>query len=355
MALARYLPADVSCDLAVTHEAENQDLKLVREYRSQALGDVFELPMRHRFDTRVVTELAGLLVDEQIDVIHTHGYKSDILGIVAARRAGIPCLVTPHGFENARDLKLRFFIWAGCRALRHADAVAPLSRQLGDDARAAGVAEERLHYIQNGVDLGEVEAERKRPKPATEGKRRIGFIGQLISRKNVAELLRIFDRIHSERGGDVELLLLGDGGERVALEALAKTLGSHGDIHFLGFREDRLALLHSFDLFTMTSSLEGIPRCLMEACAMGVPVAAYGIPGVDQLLEHDQTGLLAAPGDSDTLGTHWLRILNDSELAARLGAKARLFVQEHYSAHRMAREYTALFHRLTGASQEQAA
>ncbi|MHA7816377.1 MAG: glycosyltransferase [Pseudohaliea sp.] len=356
LALAAYLPESVRCDLAVTREAENRDLQLVREYREGGLGEVFELPMRHRFDTRVIGELAALLVRRGVDVIHTHGYKSDILGVLAARRAGIPCLVTPHGFENARDLKLRLFIWAGCRALRHADAVAPLSRQLCDDARAAGVAEARLHYIQNGVDLGEVEAERQRPRPAVPGgKRRIGFIGQLISRKNVAELLRIFDRLHRERAGDVELLLLGDGEERAALEAQAATLDAREDIHFLGFREDRLALLHSFDLFAMTSTLEGIPRCLMEACAMGVPVAAFDIPGIDQLVRHEETGLLAAPGDSDTLAGHWNRLLDDAALAARLGEAARAFVHAHYSAQRMADEYTALFRQLARPGGERAA
>ena len=56
---------------------------------------------------------------------------------------------------------------------------------------------------------------------------------------------------------------------------------SHSKIDFLGFRDDRLVLLQSFDLFVMTSTLEGIPRCLMEATAMGIPVAAYNIAGIE--------------------------------------------------------------------------
>lgn len=345
LALARNLPRDTTqCHLAVTLEDDSRDLELVKEYRKQGLGEAFEVPMAHRFDLSVVGKLADLIRANQIHVIHTHGYKSDILGLLAARRAGIPCVTTPHGFENAADLKLRMFIWAGCKAMARADRVVPLSRQLVADCRLAGVPVERTTYIQNGVDLSEVEEERERPRPATT-KTRIGFIGQLISRKNVHDLLDVFNTLHRERH-DIELLLLGDGDARVELEAYSYTLSSRDDIHFLGFRDDRLELLHSFDLFVMTSTLEGIPRCLMEACAMGIPVAAYNIPGIDQLIRHEETGLLAPLKDKNDLATQWRRLLDEESTAARLASAAQEYVHQHYSAARMADEYHELFKEL---------
>ena len=342
IALARHLDAArVRCDLAVTREPENPDLELVDAWRDLSLGAVYELPMRHRFDPGVIGRLVALIKAHDIHVIHTHGYKSDILGVIAARRTGIRCITTPHGFENARDLKLRTFIWLGCKAMTYADAVVPLSQQLMADSRKAGVKAARLHYIQNGVDLTEVDAQRAEPRQ-TGSKRRIGFVGQLISRKNVTDILAIFNTLHTERD-DIELLLLGDGDERTALEAHADTLAARADIHFLGFRQDRLALLQSFDLFVMTSTLEGIPRCLMEACAMGVPVAAYDIPGIDQLIRHEHSGLLAPPGDRNTLTDYWRRLLDDDGEAKRLAGNARQDVHRDYSAQRMADEYTQLF------------
>ena len=95
--------------------------------------------MSNRFDLGIIGKLVALIKDRDIDVIHTHGYKSDILGVIAARKAGIKCVVTPHGFENAKDLKLRLFIWAGCKAMGFADKVVPLSPQLLDDSRRMGV------------------------------------------------------------------------------------------------------------------------------------------------------------------------------------------------------------------------
>lgn len=344
LALARNMPDGVLCDLAVTLESESRDLELVKEYRKQSLGEAYEVPMKHRFDSAVIGRLVKLIRDKNIHIIHTHGYKSDVLGLIAARRAGIPCVSTPHGFENADDLKLRLFIWAGCKAMARADRVAPLSPQLMDDARRMGVPESRLRYIQNGVDLSEVEAERERPRPATK-KKRVGFIGQLISRKNVYDILDTFTTLHKECD-NIELMLLGDGDERAALEAYAFTLSSRDDIHFLGFRDDRLELLHSFDLFVMTSTLEGIPRCLMEACAMGVPVVAYDIAGIDQLIHHEKTGLLAPLKDKETLSDLWRKMLNEPVTGSQLADAARDYVNQHYSAARMANEYHALFNEL---------
>ena len=348
LALSRFLPEDkVRSDLAVTLEDNSKDLELVRVFR-QNYGQAFEIPMSGRFDLGVINKLVKLIKDREIDVIHTHGYKSDILGVLAARKAGIKCVVTPHGFENVKDPKLRFFIWLGCKAMGFADRVVPLSPQLMEDSRRVGVKDNKLVYIQNGVDLSEVDAQRQQENPikSTSDEKRIGFVGQMISRKNIFDILDIFENL-STKHDNLRLIFVGDGDQRSELEAYAKKLGSCDKIDFLGFRDDRLELLQSFDLFVMTSTLEGIPRCLMEACAMGVPVAAYDIPGIDQLITHEETGLLAPLKDKDTLYTYWEKLLLDRQYATHLAENARQYVQTHYSANRMANEYFDLFKQLT--------
>ena len=344
LALAKHLPAEqVRCDLAITLEDNSKNLELVKKYR-QECGETFEIPMSHRFDLGVVNKLVDLIQQRNIDIIHTHGYKSDILGVIAARKAGIKCVVTPHGFENAKDLKLRFFIWLGCKAMTFADIVAPLSPQLVEDSKNVGVKASKIVYVQNGVDLSEVDAQRKLDNPlkSTGDAKRIGFIGQMISRKNIFDILDVFDQLHTKHP-DIRLILLGDGDQRSELECYAKKLESIENIDFLGFRDDRLELLQSFDLFVMTSTLEGIPRCLMEACAMGTPVAAYNIAGIDQLITHQQSGLLANPGDKNTLMSYWEKLLFDRDYAKSLSDNGQLYVNQHYSAQRMANEYLDLF------------
>jgi len=346
LALAKYLDRNkVKCDLVVTTEANNRDLEISRHYKALGL-ETHEIPMSSKFDYSAISKLANLISEKEIDLIHTHGYKSDIIGVLAARKAGIPCVVTPHGFENAKDFKLQLFIWLGCKTMRFATKIVPLSQQLLEDCKQVGIPNKKLLYIQNGVDLSEVE-QQEMPNHTTKDEKRIGFVGQMINRKNIFDLLDIFDELHVKHS-NTRLILLGDGRQRKELEEYAQKLNSQSHIEFLGFRNDRLALLKSFDLFAMTSTLEGIPRCLMEATAAGVPVAAYDIPGIDQLITHNKTGLLAPLGNKQQLLTHWETLLFETETANKLSAAAKAYVHENFSGQRMANEYTTLFEELTG-------
>ena len=349
LALAKHLdPAKVRCDLAVTMEPEQTPLELVNEYQKLGLP-CHVINMNNKFDFSAVTKMALLIKKQNIHIVHTHGYKSDIIGVLAAKKAGIPCVVTPHGFENAKDLKLRTFIWLGCQAMKYATKVVPLSQQLMRDCKRMGVKDQKTLYIQNGVDLSEVEATAS-PERHDPEEKRIGFVGQMISRKNIFDILDVFDQLHSKHP-NTRLILLGDGDARAALETHSKTLDSQRHIEFLGFRDDRLSLLKSFDLFVMTSTLEGIPRCLMEATAASIPVAAYDIAGIDQLIEHQKTGLLAPLGDKTQLLGYWESLLFTQGYGAELAINAKGFVYQHYSANRMATEYTELFEKLETETQ----
>lgn len=338
----------VTCDLAVTRESDHQDLTVAEVYPQEA-GAVHYLEMSGRFDFRVVSQLCRVIRERRIDVIHTHGYKSDILGLLAAKKTGIACVSTPHGFPGKVNLKLSTFIKIGTHMLRYFDAVAPLSEELVNDVAKARVTRHKIRFIRNGVDLTEVDAvlaslsREDHLGPA----QKIGYIGQMIPRKGLADLISAFDTLYQENQA-LTLELVGDGSQREELEAQARTLPSSDAIQFAGFRSDRLEILRSFSLFVMTSSLEGIPRCLMEAMAAGVPVVAYDIPGVDQLVQHAKTGMLAPHGDKKALADCCRQVLYDPELAASLAKAARKHVEETYSGARMAREYESLFFELTG-------
>ena len=331
--------------LAMTREPGQQ----LPDLAGQHEGDTLALSMRGPFDLSVVGDLADQLRSLNIDILHTHGYKSDIIGLLAARRAGIKCISTPHGYENSKALKLRSYVWLGKLALRFFDKVVPLSTEITEEVASAGIHRSKIVKITNGVDLGELELARQL-HPHSGGNdtncKVIGFVGQMIARKNVTDILHIFSDLKKTHC-NVKLVLLGDGVEKPALEACAAEMDCADDIQFLGYRDDRLAYLRRFDLFVMTSAYEGIPRCLMEAMAMGVPVAAYDIPGVAQLVSHQRTGLLADPGDRRRMLEHWESLLYDRVEARRLAEAAREFIERHYSAQRVATEYTRLFHQLT--------
>ena len=302
----------------------------------------FSIDMDSKFSFSAIRKLIELIRSREIDIIHTHGYKSEIMGLIAAKVTGIKTVATPHGFGEPVDLKLKLFILLGKLALRFFDRVVPLSEQLVSEVKAAGVNDKKIEFIRNAVDLKEVEEFRNKTDKSSGDKVKIGYIGQIIPRKKVDHILDIFNALWLENH-QIELILLGDGISRTEVEQRAVNLPSAKDIHFLGYRTDRLELLSQFDLFVMTSSDEGIPRCLMEAIAMGTPVAAYNIPGIDQLVVHEKTGLLAPYGDRKTLKSYWQKLISDKPYAAILVTNGLQFIRETYSARRMANEYTELY------------
>ncbi|MCF8038230.1 MAG: glycosyltransferase family 4 protein, partial [Desulfohalobiaceae bacterium] len=307
-----------------------------------------EIPLKGRFDPRAVSGLVRLLKEHKINLVHTHGYKSDILGLVASRFSRVKSLATPHGFENAKSLKLQTFIRLGCWALKHFDSVAPLSEALFNDMLRIKVPHDKIRHIQNGVDLGEIERELHRQSPpfvTGNREKRIGYVGQLAFRKNLGAMIRAFDLLCQEQD-NVRLILIGDGPQRSELEALANSLSCADKVDFLGYRNDRLRIVKELDLFCMTSSLEGIPRCMMEAMALGVPVAAFDIPGVDKLLLHGETGLMAKFGDVQGLKTCLAKILSEPDLTAALSKNGREHIEKHFSAQRMAWKYEELYEQM---------
>jgi glycosyltransferase involved in cell wall biosynthesis len=345
LALAKNLDGEIiNCGLAITVEPNSENQEVAQHYR--ALGkEVIEVGMNSRFDITVIYKLCKLVKSKKIDIIHSHGYKSDILGLIVARLSGIRALTTPHGFVDVSDWKLRIYYNVGNKFFKWFDVVAPLSEQLCLDVEGFGVAKKKIKYIRNGVDLDEVETIRTDAECTLKkdiGVKRVGFIGQITRRKNVFDILDVFETLH-RKYGKLELVLLGDGEQREELQNYANNLNSGLSIKFLGFQDNRLEWLKTFDIFVITSTLEGIPRCLMEAMAMGVPVAAYDIPGVDQLITHGDTGLLAPLGDKQELSDCWEKILYNENYAKEISESARSNVHEKFSGKRMAQDYTDLF------------
>jgi glycosyltransferase involved in cell wall biosynthesis len=341
-------PEFVRHDLAVTQESDSQDLEITEHY-PEGEGQTFRVKMSGRFDLKVINALSEIVRQRQIEVIHTHGYKSDILGFIVAKKNGIKCISTPHGFGQPETLKLKLFIKLGLVALRFMDHVLPLSAQLHQEILRLGIPESKVQTIQNAVDLVEVDSVRQENMREDVGDRtkKIGYIGRFDENKNVIDIIKIFHRIW-QLGPEVELILVGDGDTREELERYTANLESRDVIHFLGFRHDRLNWLKDFDIFIMTSLNEGIPRCVMEAMGMGVPVVAYDIPGVAQLISHQTTGFLAEVGDIDGMVNNCRQLLAESELATRIAQQAREFVDHQFSGKRMAREYLGVYRDILG-------
>jgi len=344
-AVRNFDPERVSSMLAVP-EDKGQSLELYGHFRSLGLP-AFRCPMRGRFDPGIIVQLRRIIKKERIDIIHTHGYKSDILGFITARLSGSHCVATPHGFDQS-DKATGFYVRVSYHVLRRCNCVTPISAGLVNDVARIGVAPAKTRLILNGVDLSEIDAVKNSPEPArlhADSMKFLIHIGRLIEHKNIAAIIRAFDLLWHDRQ-DVRLLLVGEGPQEKMLRDLSNSLPCGPGVEFLGYREDRLELLRRAHVVAMASKSEGIPRCLMEAMAMEVPIAAFDVTGVDRLVLHEKTGLLAPFGDVEALKNRFARVLDHPLLARQLADNGRRYIEQNFSARRMAQEFTDLYFEL---------
>lgn len=297
------------------------------------------------FNPLSVFKLSRWLKHNHIDIVHGHGYKSDIIGLMAGRLAGCTVISTPHGWSKEADKKLMFYETLDRFSFRFMDNICPLSPDLLESVKTS-VKPEKLKLIMNGVDIDEIAAQ---PGLERDDKTilRIGYIGQLIERKNLETLLKAFKRLLDDNI-QAELLIVGDGPESTKLKNLARDLGVQHCTHFLGYRKDAISLLKSFDVFVLPSFLEGIPRCLMEAMAAGVPVVASDIPGCRVLVEHDKTGWLYPTVNSEALFLILKSSIDDSSACYTVKLAAKKKIIDNFSNKKMAKDYQWLYSTFCG-------
>jgi glycosyltransferase involved in cell wall biosynthesis len=343
-------PAAVHSVVGVINDAHYTEIALCTE-ASKSGFDVCEIHAPGRLNVAAISRLRRLLQDMQIDIVHTHFYKTDIVGYFATRGTRCKIVSTPHGWDNRPSRSLWLYQNLSRLFFPFLDAVAPLSDGLYAELAKIPGMERKLRLIANAVDIGEVESETRVDAGLQElknkGKFIIGYIGRLSEAKELETLLETMAH-HGHAAW--ELVLVGSGEHSDALETMADQLHLDDRVHFTGFRADRLALLRGFDTFVLPSRSEGIPRCVMEAMAAGVPVIATDIAGCRALIDDRENGLLFPVGDARALA-QCIRQVEGGEIdGAGLARNARRRIREDYSAARMARQYETLYSAVVSAS-----
>ena len=344
LALVRHLdPARIHSIVAAIKDEPGLEVPLCHEAERYGIEThIFEADGRFNFSA--VRQLRKFISENNIQILHTHFYKTDLLGLLATWRTKCKIISTPHGWSKHMDFKLWCYELLDRCLFMFMDGVAPLSEELCLPLRKLPGLASKLHFIKNGVDVTEIDhATEIHPdilKWKATGAFVIGYIGQLIPRKGIGLLFYALSRLPHL---DWRLIVVGDGELRPSLETLAHELHIADKVLFAGFSSYRLAYLKGFDLFVLPSQLEGIPRCLMEAMAAGVPVIASDIPGCRNLISAGHTGLLFPLNMPERLSETISRLAGDSTLRQFLASNGRELVQERFSASIMALEYYNLY------------
>lgn len=301
--------------LAIGHRARGHDVHVAAVTAPDPDPHPFITPLEQAGVTvhRVVVEGRGYLTERRavrelcrthrFDVVHTHGYRASLIDAGVARRLGIPTVTTVHGSSRMGGLT-HLYEWLETRSFRRFDAVIAVSSPLVRSLTESGVPKPKLHLLRNAWG-GEVKfLSRDEARDALGLPQEdflVGWVGRMILAKGPDLFVRAMESL-----ADLPLsgVMIGDGPELAQLQARNST------IRFLGAADNAAPYFKAFDLFVLSSRTEGTPIVLFEAMAAEVPIVAFRVGGVGDLLGEDQ--VMVPPGDVVALAG---AILSTSELA----------------------------------------
>jgi glycosyltransferase involved in cell wall biosynthesis len=284
---------------------------------------------------------------ERVHVVHGYLYAGNLLGMLAGRLAGVPIRLA-----SKRSLD-RYPRRSQLLATRLANACADRVLCNADEVTRFVLAEERpnpaqLTMIPNGIRIPQPPPPVERPAGLPPKARVVGLVGRLGWKKAYPDLLQAAVRVRATHP-DVEFVIVGDGPLRGEIAAEAARLGLGGHVHLLGELSPVAPLLRGFDVFVISSIIEGMPNALLEALALERPVVATRVGGIPEIVTHGESGLLVPPAEPAALADAIVRLLDDPRLAASCGAAGRRTVEARYSLDAMAARFTALYEELAAA------
>ena len=286
--------------------------------------------------------LAECFARHRVDVAHSHEFSMAVYGAWAARRAGVPHVITMHGGRYYAD-RIRRRIALGAAVRASARTVAVSSGLASHLRRDLWLSSSRVLMIPNGVPYAPPPHVTLRDElhlgPAD---RLMVAIGNLYPVKGHRHLIEALGLV-AHRHPTLHCAIGGRGHLDADLETLARARGLAGRVHLLGLRSDVPAILAAADLFVQPSLSEGLPLALLEAMQAGRPIVATDVGEVPVALGFGDAGLLVEPGSPGALAAAIDCLLNDSMRAEMLGSRAAARARAEYGLSRMAARYIGIY------------
>ena len=294
---------------------------------------LYDVPEVGPLDPRSLIRLLRLCKDQKVAIWHGHDYKSNFIGLLLRRFWPMHLVTTVHGW-TWHTLRTQLYYRLDNICLRRYEHVVAVSRKLFQHCQAHGVKPHRLSYIPNGIDTDEYPSRRS----IGSAKDRLGVprdrfviatVGRLSAEKGVDRAIRAAASLASVYP-QVELHLIGDGPQRPHLRKLADQLGIAHRVHVHGWQAAPQRFYEMMDVLLLPSRTEGLPNVLLEAMAMGVPVAATDVGGVRDLLDDGRCGVILNE-DLTTWAQHIAPLVVSPERRRELARRAKQRIESHFT------------------------
>jgi glycosyltransferase involved in cell wall biosynthesis len=275
-----------------------------------------------------VAPLVRLVRREQIGVLHSHHRFTTVIGRFVSAVTGVPLVCTVHEFK---------INWGWLAQAWLAPQVCVVSRALQEHlVWFYHVPPDRVSVIRMGVPQVTLAPDTTRTlrtllKESSSGPV-IGYIGRLAEEKGVTTLLQALPAVF-KRHPESCLVIIGDGNQRMALEAQTASLRIHEQVYFAGERRDASELMAAMAIIVVPSLTESFGLVAAEALAAARPVVASAVGGLPEVVEHGVTGLLVPPADPAALAQAIIQVLDDPERAKQMGETGQRKVAQWTPAH----------------------
>jgi glycosyltransferase involved in cell wall biosynthesis/peptidoglycan/xylan/chitin deacetylase (PgdA/CDA1 family) len=322
---------------ALAHEVEH------------AGGRVLLVKRKPGADPLLIRRLAGVFVREGVTAVHTHSLDPMFYGGMAARLAGVGCVVhTQHDVmirDYGRAERLKFRLASPCFT-----QIVGVSAETTRLLQQAGVPGARSATVLNGVDLERFRHDRQTIDwsvtadwPHDPRAFVVGTVARLSPEKGLDRLIAAFEALFQQVPA-ARLVIVGDGPERERLLQRMRTSAlPEGTIRFLGRQQRVEHILPRFDVFALSSLTEGIPVAALEAMAAARPVVATRVGGVPEVVADGESGILVSPDDPAQLAGALLRLAADPIGRRRMGEAGQTLATERFGLAAMATAYESMY------------
>ncbi len=304
------------------------------------------------YDFLAFLKLYKLLKHGKYDLVHTHSSKPGIIGRLAAKAAGIKCIVhTVQGFafhehsSNVQIFLVRLLEKLAGMASHKVIFVNSKDRDIASKMKL--VPNQKMVTIHNGVDLNQFNSANglKNGNGIKKNGAMVGMVARLWEQKAPQDYIASIPKVVAKMP-DAKFLVIGDGPLETELKKMSDKLGIEKNVQFLGWRQDINDLLKVIDVVVLPSLWEGLPVAILEAMALSKPIVATNIKGNNELVVHGETGYLVKPGNPEEISSYVLKLLNDQPLAKKMGRLGYSRVKEKFALNKIVEQTSSLYENL---------
>ncbi|MES9850484.1 MAG: glycosyltransferase family 4 protein [Candidatus Thiodiazotropha sp. L084R] len=312
--------------------------------------ECIEIKETKTFDSAIVDQIVALHQTFPFTIIHSHDLRSNVYGLLAARKLRLPIIATMHGWV-ANSIKRKAIMVLGNLMLSYLfDAVITVSNS-AKQRLDSYLPTARLMTIHNTlatqdykhIDGGTFRRSLNIPKETP----LLAKIGRLSPEKRQDQLILASKQL-VEDGYDFKVLFIGVGPEESRLRLLSEQLGIADFFIFTGFIEDMLPVYSEIDLVVQTSSTEGLPNVILEAMLMRVPVIATDVGGTSEIVNSSEVGRLIPPENESVLVSALKSFLDAPEVYRNKLDKAEQRIRDSFDSDKRLEKMAALYRDVNG-------